>query len=230
MNPEDTSYPDVLPLLYVLGDSISIQYGPYLEKYLRGQFRYSRKSGEEVALLNLDIAQGSNAGDSKRVVDFLSAKRADNGFCPDILLLNCGLHDIKREVAKGKPLQVEPDDYRANLIKAVGIIREIGSKPVWVRITPVADAIHNEREIQFYRHEADANAYNAIADEVMESLVVPMIDLNHFTRQLGPAEELFCDHVHFVETVREKQAAYIAGWLKGWVSSLKNSPDCAKRV
>jgi len=62
--------------LYVIGDSISIQYGPYLEAALRGVMAYARKEGEEEALLNLDIPQGANGGDSGMVLSFLEAKTA----------------------------------------------------------------------------------------------------------------------------------------------------------
>lgn len=60
--------------LYVIGDSISIQYGPYLEADFRGVMGYPRKEGEEEALLNLDIPQGANGGDSSMVHAFLAAK------------------------------------------------------------------------------------------------------------------------------------------------------------
>ena len=40
--------------IYIIGDSISIQYGPHLEGYLKGVMAYSRKEGVDEALLNLD--------------------------------------------------------------------------------------------------------------------------------------------------------------------------------
>ena len=45
----------------------------------------------------------------------------------------------------------------------------------------------------------------------MAAAGIPAIDLHGFTASIGP--ELYCDHVHFHEPVREKQAAFIAGWL-----------------
>jgi hypothetical protein len=60
--------------IYVLGDSISMQYGPSLEAYLEGVISYSRKEGEEEALLNLDNPRGANGGDSGMVLTFLKAK------------------------------------------------------------------------------------------------------------------------------------------------------------
>ena len=68
----------------------------------------------------------------------------------------------------------------------------------------------------FHRFVADCAAYNAVADRIMNAAGVPVIDLFTFTRNLGP--ELFCDHVHFHVNIREKQAAFIAGWLAGWVT------------
>jgi lysophospholipase L1-like esterase len=79
--------------IYVLGDSISIQYGLYLQKYLEGVMEYNRKQGDEEALLNLDKPQGANGGDSGMVLSFLRARAASGGIDADLLLLNCGLHD-----------------------------------------------------------------------------------------------------------------------------------------
>jgi hypothetical protein len=53
--------------VYVLGDSISMHYGPYLEAYLRGVMDYARKGGEEEAALDLEHSQGANGGDSSMV-------------------------------------------------------------------------------------------------------------------------------------------------------------------
>jgi len=37
------------------------------------------------------------------------------------------------------------------------------------------------------------------------------------SKQYGPY--LYCDHVHFHDSIREKQAAYIAGWLGAFADS-----------
>ena len=54
-----------LPTCYVIGDSISIQYGPYLESALGASWQYDRKSGDAEARKNLDIPIGANGGDSR---------------------------------------------------------------------------------------------------------------------------------------------------------------------
>ena len=51
--------------IYVIGDSISIQYGTYLESQLKGIMEYSRKGGIEEASVNFDHKTGANGGDSK---------------------------------------------------------------------------------------------------------------------------------------------------------------------
>ncbi|MCB0124945.1 MAG: SGNH/GDSL hydrolase family protein, partial [Caldilineaceae bacterium] len=100
--------------LFIVGDSISIQYGPYLAAALHGVMDYSRKEGEKEALLNLDQPQGANGGDSSMVLAYLQAKAAAGGIDADLLLLNCGLHDIKTNPATGAK-QVPIDQYAQNL-------------------------------------------------------------------------------------------------------------------
>jgi len=208
-----------LPKVYVIGDSISMHYGPYLERDLRGLWRYARKEGQEEALLNLDLpqgalaTQGANGGDSSRVLAFLEAKLRQGGLDCDLLLVNCGLHDIKTDPRTGAK-QVPLEAYRRNLQRIVGLARGAGLAMAWVRTTPCDEAVHNARNNEFHRFSADGRAYNAVADEVMAAAAVPSIDLYTFTLNLGP--DLYCDHVHFHEHIRQQQAAYIAGWLARW--------------
>jgi lysophospholipase L1-like esterase len=200
--------------IYVLGDSISIQYGPYLQAYLNGVIEYSRKEGEEEAKMDLDDPQGANGGDSGMVLAFLEANAASSGIDADLLLLNCGLHDIKTEPDTGKK-QVPLDMYRENLEKIVQIVNGMKPALVWIRTTPCDERIHN-RDKAFHRYSADCDAYNQAADEIMKAFGVPTIDLHTFTRNLG--EDLYCDHVHFHDGIRQKQAAFIAGWLMAFTN------------
>lgn len=203
-----------LTRLYIVGDSISIQYGPYLERYVAGRFHYARKSGEAEALLNLDNPQGANGGDSSMVLAYLRGLEGQGGLDADLLLVNCGLHDIKTDPANGRK-QVALREYRRNLQEIVATARRLGVALVWLHTTPCDEAVHNSRPgMSFHRYAADCAAYNAAADEVMDGADIPSIDLHSFTASLGP--DLYCDHVHFYEHVREKQAAFIAGWLARW--------------
>lgn len=205
-----------LPKLYVIGDSISIHYGPYLEQFLKGFFRYARKTGSEKGVANLDIPEGANGGDSGMVASFLSLLVKNPAFQPDVLLVNCGLHDIKRDL-EAKKIQVPLPVYKENLKKIVRIAKKLPTTLVWVRTTHV-NPKHNEISDLFERHDKDCRAYNAAADAIMKTAKVPVVDLNAFTRNLGKDETLFCDHVHFNEAVRERQAAFLTGWLSTWYS------------
>lgn len=202
-----------LPRLYLIGDSISIHYWPYLNKYLHDIFVCSRKGGEEEALLNLDNPQGANGGDSSMVWAFLKVKCGAGGLDTDIVLLNCGLHDIKTD-PKTVIRQVPIEQYRLNLRRIVRLVRKMGPELIWVNTTPCDETVHNRPGMSFHRFSVDCDSYNATADKTMASLGVERIDLHRFTRNLG--QDLYCDHVHFREHVREKQAAYITGWLVNW--------------
>ncbi len=213
--------------VYVIGDSISIQYGPYLEAALRGVMAYARKEGEEEALLNLDKPQGANGGDSSMVLSFLAAKAAEGGIDADLLLLNCGLHDIKTDPATSTK-QIPIDQYAQNLERIVQIARAMGPTLVWIRTTPCDETIHNHDGMAFHRFAADGQAYNEVADRIMRDHGVPVIDLYTFTNNLrllsaeqatqAQPDDLYCDHVHFHDHIRRQQAAFIAGWLAGFTT------------
>jgi lysophospholipase L1-like esterase len=200
--------------VFILGDSISIQYGPHLAAFIAGKIQYSRKDGSEAALKNLDIPQGANGGDSSMCLTYLQARCKDTNFKPDLLVLNCGLHDMKRSRVT-KELQVDEQSYRKNLTAIISLLAERKIPLCWVRITPVDDEQHNTRSSDFTRHAADLASYNAIADELMPS--DKRIDLEAFTRACG-GKECFHDHVHFTEDVRRAQGAFIAGQLLAWLA------------
>jgi lysophospholipase L1-like esterase len=208
--------------IYAVGDSISIQYGPYLQACLDGVIEYSRKEGEEEALLNLDDPQGANGGDSGMVLSFLRSKTDSGGIDADLLLLNCGLHDIRTDPDTGAK-QVPIDKYRENLEAIVRIVGKMKCALVWIRTTPCDERVHNHEGMAFHRFSADCDAYNRAADEVMEASGVASIDLYTFTRNLGT--DIFCDHVHFHDHVRQRQAAFIAGWLMAFTGNGSVRPN-----
>jgi lysophospholipase L1-like esterase len=201
--------------VYVIGDSISIQYGPYLKQYLVGVMDYARKEEGSEALLNLDNPQGANGGDSTMVLSFVKTLAKSGGIDADLLLVNCGLHDIKRNPETGK-VQVSIDHYENTLRSILSTVRHMRPKLVWIRTTPCDEQVHNRPGMGFHRFSVDCAAYNTVADHVMSEAGVPSIDLHTFTCNLGP--DLYCDHVHFHEHIREKQGAFIAGWLNCWMN------------
>ncbi|HEY9248447.1 MAG TPA: alpha/beta hydrolase fold domain-containing protein [Rariglobus sp.] len=197
------------PRVFVIGDSISIRYGPYLEKLAAGTFAYDRKrdtAGEPKATGNLDVPTGANGGDSDMVLAYLRQRREHNPIAADILVVNCGLHDIKTDPVTGA-IQVPIERYEQNLRAIVAEARAMNLRPVWIDTTPVIDEIHNARSKNFHRFARDVAAYNAVAARVMTEAGVPIIDLHGFTTAFLP--DGFIDHVHYKADVCEKQAAFI---------------------
>lgn len=194
--------------VFVIGDSISQQYGPYLETSLAPRFAYDRKrdAGSDVSV-NLDIPKGANGGDSAMVLAYLRVRREQDPIQADVLLVNCGLHDIKRH-PQTRAIQVELPAYIANLRAILAEAAAQNLQVVWMRTTPVVDEIHNAKSTSFHRFAADVTAYNEAADAVMRTAGVPIVDLHSFSTSFVPAG--FTDHVHYIEAVREKQAAFLA--------------------
>lgn len=209
-----------LPRVFVIGDSISIQYGPYLEKAATGIFTYARKqdaAGAPCAANNLDVPTGANGGDSAMVLAYLRHRRAHDPIPADFLLLNCGLHDIKIDPVTGNQ-QVPLAQYQENLRAIREETRAMSLRLVWVRTTPVIDEIHHSRNRDFIRHARDVASYNAAADAIMAEAGVTSLDLHTFSEKYLPAG--FSDHVHFAEPVRELQAVFLAESLRRYLDSL----------
>lgn len=207
-----TDYDRAMIRIFVLGDSISIQFGPYLEKALAGRFAYDRKRAPDgkQAEDDLDFPQGENGGDSAMCLGYLRHRRKHDPILADVLLLNCGLHDIKTDPETGLR-QVPLEQYRQNLREILDEAKAMGLKVVWFRTPPVVDEIHNTRCKSFHRFAADVDRYNLTADVVMTEAGVPSIDLHGFC--LSQVPEMLIDHVHYNDIAREAQAAFIAAEL-----------------
>ncbi|WP_166961561.1 SGNH/GDSL hydrolase family protein [Yeosuana marina] len=199
----------LLPKVYVIGDSISIHYGPYLKTSLEGFFSYDRKRDKGEAIKDLDHPVGANGGDSGMVLAYLKELKDSTDFKTDYLLVNCGLHDIKRK-SPNDSTQISLKKYKDNLQSIITISKDMKVKLVWVRSTPVVDSIHNKR-VPFFRFEKDLITYNKAADSIMHQAHIPIIDLFTFTKKYIP--DAYLDHIHYKKEIREKQADFIAGSL-----------------
>jgi len=197
--------------MFVLGDSVSIHYRPYLVQYLRGAASCELNRKEmEIARIDLDNPMGVNAGDSSLLLRKVRELAA--GVLPecDILVLNCGLHDVKRDRKTGR-IQVGLERYVENLSSVIEESVRAGGLVVWVNTTPVDDGVHNSRSL-FDRFNKDVIEYNEAAAAIMRMKNVPVVDLHGFCVNLSG--DRYCDHVHFTEEVRALQAAFIAGAVR----------------
>lgn len=199
------------PKVFVIGDSISIHYGPYLKKYLEGRFEYDRKRDAGEAMVDLNTPVGANGGDSRMVLNYLKTLKADPMFRTDYLLINCGLHDIKTHRQTGK-VQINTEQYRQNLDSIYHLTKQMGIKMIWINSIPVNDSVHNSVNVGFYRYNRDAIRYNTIADSLFRANNVPIIDLYRFSEKFP--KDAYIDHAHYQPAYRELQAAFIAGFLE----------------
>ena len=199
--------------LFVLGDSISLAYGPQLERLVGDRFRFVRKTGMETALADLDDPNGANGGDSAAVRTYIEQRVTAGGFGPDVMLLNCGLHDIKCKPTS-RICQIAIEDYRRNLEESLALLNPVVGTLIWVRITPIYETLHNQVKSGIPRYLDDVYGYNVCADAVMEAAGVRIIDLHAFSARAGT--DVLYDGVHFIECHAAEQAACIDGHLRAW--------------
>jgi len=197
--------------IFLIGDSISINYYPYLKQNVAQFAILSRKLDDGKSLQNLDVPMGANGGDSKMVLKYLKSRLDESDFNPDYVLLNCGLHDMKRNPQTNE-IQVSELDYRSNLTEIFRALKKKGIKPIWITTTAVVDSIHNARSGSFKRYNADVIKYNEIAKQICTSKKIPIIDLYTFTKQFGVDQ--YIDHVHYKAETQKLQAKYIAEMLE----------------
>ena len=200
-----------LPKLFLVGDSISIYYTPYLETDVSANYSFSRKTSPTPESIKDQLSDPKvQGGNSRMVLEYLEKRYTEPNFAPDIVLINCGLHDIKR-IPQTNVVAIDPAEYRENLKKMVALIRRHHGMIVWINTTPVDDKRHNELSKEFFRYNRDVEQYNDIANGVFTRANAPIIDLYTFTKHLGAGH--YIDHVHWDESTRVQQAAYIAGFL-----------------
>ncbi|MFT4092317.1 MAG: SGNH/GDSL hydrolase family protein [Niabella sp.] len=199
--------------IFLLGDSISLYYRPYLIADLKDEFTIQNKSGLAQAFKDMNIPEGANGGDSRMVLSYLKAKIKEPSFEPEAVLLNCGLWDIKRDKVT-KKFAVDARNYRTNLEDIYRLLQQKNIPLIWIRTTNVIDSTHAKNH-DFYRFHADLVKYNKIADKVMGEHHVPVIDLYTFTRNIG-GDNHYIDHVHYDTLIRRQQAAFISGYVKSW--------------
>lgn len=201
--------------VFHIGDSIAVQYGPFLQERLAGRVDLFRRGSLEEAQRDWDVPRGPNQGDSDSVRAMVESTPLMAAARADAVFLNCGLHDIKTDPATGRR-QVPVERYRENLVAIAARLADLRLPLLWVSTTPCDEAVHNRPDMAFHRFAKDVVAYNRVADAVMADAGVPRLDLYGFTLSLGA--DLYCDHVHFQDSVRRRQAEFVAEGLMAWLS------------
>lgn len=141
-------------------------------------------------------APEENGGNSRNVLEHLEEWVLSRR--PDLVHVNCGLHDIRREFGAAEPAVPLPE-YRAN-VEAIlrRILEETNARPIWATTTPVNQKRHHETK-DFDRFSADVLLYNRAAVQVCQELEVPVNGLFEVVMKAGRDRLLLPDGVHFTE-------------------------------
>lgn len=198
-----------LPHVVLVGDSIRLDYQDAVRQQLAG-------------IAHVD-GPPDNGGDSRHLLAHLPRWLAAHG--ADLVVVNCGLHDIKRARDAGGTA-VPLDEYEANVIRILAIIREQArALPVWATTTPVIDAWHAAHKA-FDRRDTDVIAYNAAALRAAQAQGAAICDLNAVVTRGGPASLLRPDGVHFLPAGSALLGAAVAACVTARLSA---SPTAACR-
>jgi lysophospholipase L1-like esterase/poly(3-hydroxybutyrate) depolymerase len=165
------------------------------------------------------VSPAANGGDSANVLKNLATWASAEQ--PDLIHLNCGLHDLKRD-RQTERYQVDLAQYEANLREIVARIRqETSAALVFATTTPIHDARHVQRGAGFDRFDADVERYNTVALAVMRELDVPVHDLNALVRDAGPEEMLRADGTHYTPEGNTLLAEAVADCIARQLSVLR---------
>jgi lysophospholipase L1-like esterase len=160
--------------------------------------RMGYQSTVQQALLNqADVwAPQENGGTSANVLAHLDKWVLSRR--PDVVHLNCGLHDLKTEFGSGTQA-VPLDAYTANLSTIFRQIRQQTTATlIWAATTPVNERWHHDNK-PFDRFEADVQAYNQRACEIAAQFDVQIDDLYQVAMRAGRDTILLQDGVHFAQ-------------------------------
>ena len=171
-----------MPLVILIGDSIRMGYQRVVQEELRAEAEVWGPT--------------QNGGTSSNVLAHLDEWVISQN--PDIVHLNCGLHDIKREFGV-KDNNVPLKEYQENVEQILQtILEKTKAKVIWVMTTPVNERWHHERK-GFDRFEADVEAYNQEATQIAQKPGVRINNLHAVVMEAGRDRLLQQDGVHFTE-------------------------------
>ncbi len=196
-DPPKTNHAEI-PRVVLIGDSIRIGYAPKVAEKLNGEA--------------IVISPSSNGGDSENVLkhldDWVIAEK------PDLVHINCGLHDLKRSKSNGSH-QVEIERYRANLRTIVERIRKsTRASIIFASTTPIIDERHAKRKADFDRTEADVVRYNAAMIETLRNLDIPIDDLHAIVPNEAAGGIMRSDGTHYEPEGYDKLAQAVADCVR----------------
>ena len=192
--------------VFIIGDSISEQYGPFLQIELENFFGYARKKGKPD--VGLPEVAGDNGRSSAYVLGYLNYETGEASTKYDILAINCGIHDISND-------KIPLNDYIENLKKIITVAKANATDVVWITTTPAKASVNITTSSGITTpFNKEVLNYNYEAAKLMIENDIYIIDLYSLTKSYGPVDTLLADEYHFNAVTQEKQAKDIARILK----------------
>ncbi len=147
-----------LPNVLIIGDSISMGYGPFVQARMEGKANVYRLR--------------QNGGPTAKGLKYIDQWLSDIEW--DVIHFNWGLHDLKRVKQGDKYIsgtnQESPEQYAANLQMLVKRLKATRAKLIFAATTPVPAGCEK-------RDKGQAVVYNEIAKAVMKRNNIPVNDL-----------------------------------------------------
>lgn len=153
-----------LPMVLILGDSISMGYTPVVKEGLKGKANVIHNPGN---------SQGTTHT-LKQIDSWLKLQKWD------VIHFNLGLHDLKRVKTAGTsdnsndpndPYQADLATYEKNLSAIVAKLKKSGASLVFATTTPFPAGVKPHRDPR------DAVRYNDVAKKIMKANGIPVNDL-----------------------------------------------------
>lgn len=136
---------------------------------------------------------------------------------PDVLHLNCGLHDIKTVSPRRRDLVVPLKFYRRNLEVLFEELRFASpdARLIFATTTPVIESLTAGANRIFHRYNANVEAINEAAREVAARHDVEINDLWKLVMERGPDTMINPDGAHFDEAGSRILGHAVARFISG---------------
>lgn len=155
---------------------------------------YQASAREQLSDIAEVITEEENAGTSTNILAHLEEWVISKS--PDIVHINCGLHDLRKDFGAENPRTTLPqyiDNLRTILTR---LQTETDATIIWVQTTPVNEDLHHKNK-GFDRFEADVDIYNVAAAEIANELNIRINDMFSVVQTIGRDNILLDDGVHF---------------------------------
>lgn len=175
-----------LPCLYIIGDSISITYTPFVRNNLLNK----------INVLRVPYNTKSSRTILHDIENIMNIDRVDYCF------LNCGIHDIMFDRF------VSLEEYDSNLRKIIKYITKF-SKLIWVETTPFFNPI-TLKNINYEVHDT----YRNFSLNIMNTLNIPVCKIGDYVeKNFIRDEDVQNDGVHFSPKGDEKLGLFLSDYI-----------------